>query len=326
VRDYIITNLKPLAIISLSRRFFPAKTSVLIALKEKAPPDWHVFLAIADNEADFNDLLDAYKTRVEKDFTFWKPLYALQENMSVEFHLPMADVLGEIDPHIPLIPLSHLLKSIRTGRTEYGARRQFAPSGIRWIGASTITPLGLDFSRVERFIQPSSPMDKRSAYTQVRDVLFVRVGVGCAGRVAVVLGVIGKRSLEDLKRGVLSQQVFFVDEYEIRRTATKQVFQGFKIIYKRHPILHKELENNVIIEVELKPKQRAVGSQPMIYLLIPMSNLLESDDLIGRTANRNEVVRWRPSPSVFFEVVRAFAIASPKHREDMLMILEKVLE
>ncbi|MCR4404097.1 MAG: N-6 DNA methylase [Candidatus Acetothermia bacterium] len=189
VRDYIASHLLPLAVISLSRRFFPAKTSILIARKELygRASDWPVFLGTAEDEAGLNKLLELYRAGQEGDSALFRPLRRLRANMSVEFHLPMPDVLSEIDPSIPLVPLSRLLKSLRTGRTEYGPGREFVPSGFRWIGASVVTPLGLDFRKEERFIRPGSPMDKRTAYTQVGDVLFVRVGVGCAGRVAAVL-------------------------------------------------------------------------------------------------------------------------------------------
>ena len=51
-----------------------------------------------------------------------------------------------------------------------------------------MTPLGLDFTRDERkFVRPGSPMDKEKAHVKVGDVLFVRVGVGCIGRAAVVV-------------------------------------------------------------------------------------------------------------------------------------------
>lgn len=212
VRDYILSHLLPLAVISLSRRFFPAKTSILIARKEQPRPDSKVFLALADDEDDLEGLLELYAdgayvgrsttAGIGKDSAFWRPLQALQKNMSVRFHLPMPDVLKEIAPSIPLISLSQLLEGVRTGRTEYGLRRQFAPSGIRWIGASVITPLGLDFRRGERFIRPGSPMDKQMADTQVGDVLFVRVGVGCAGRVAVVL--------DDEERGIADDYIYIL--------------------------------------------------------------------------------------------------------------------
>lgn len=203
VRDYITSHLLPLAVISLSRRFFPAKTSILIGRKgEEVRSDWPVFLGAANDEAELSELLELYRAGHEGDSALWRPLAELRKNMSVESHLPMPDVLSEIAPSIPLISLSQLLKSIRTGRTEYGPRREFAPSGIRWIGASVITPLGLDFRKEERFIRPGSPMDKRLAYAQVGDVLFVRVGVGCAGRVAAVLS--------DEERGIADDYIYIL--------------------------------------------------------------------------------------------------------------------
>ncbi len=39
----------------------------------------------------------------------------------------------------------------------------------------------------EKFIKPGSLMDKSWAHVRPGDVLFIRVGVGCAGRVAVVM-------------------------------------------------------------------------------------------------------------------------------------------
>lgn len=49
----------------------------------------------------------------------------------------------------------------------------------------------VDLKRDGRFVAKGSPMDKPQAYTKVGDVLFVRVGVGCLGRVAVVLQKLG---------------------------------------------------------------------------------------------------------------------------------------
>jgi type I restriction enzyme M protein len=48
-------------------------------------------------------------------------------------------------------------------------------------------PYGLDFERDRKYIEPGSPMDKKTAYVRPGDVLFVRVGVGCIGRAAVVI-------------------------------------------------------------------------------------------------------------------------------------------
>lgn len=136
---------------------------------------------------------------------------------------------------------------------------------------------------------------------------------------------IGRQELEELEKELRSQRNFFRDQYKIHRVTTEQVFEGFEVIYRRHPILHKDLENNISIEVELKPQQKAIRDQPMVFLFIPIENLLEYEDLLGRKAQIKEIARWKPSPEVLFEVVRAFAIASPQHRDDMLEILKTIL-
>jgi hypothetical protein len=136
---------------------------------------------------------------------------------------------------------------------------------------------------------------------------------------------IKRQELEELGKELRSQRNFFSDRYKIQRIATRQVFEGFKIIYRRHPILHKDLKHNICIEVEFKPQQKGVRAQPMVYLFIPVQELIEGEDLLGRTARLNEVVRWRPSSEILFEVVRAFALASPQYRDDMVEILEAIL-
>jgi hypothetical protein len=136
---------------------------------------------------------------------------------------------------------------------------------------------------------------------------------------------IKRQELEDLGKELRSRRNFFSDRYKIQRIATRQVFEGFKIIYRRHPILHKDLKHNICIEVEFKPQQKGVQAQPMVYLSIPIQELIEGKDLLGRTARPNEVGRWRPSSEILFEVVRAFALASPQHRDDMLEIIEMIL-
>lgn len=136
---------------------------------------------------------------------------------------------------------------------------------------------------------------------------------------------IKKRELEDLKRELQDRQNFFSDRYRIQRVTTKQIFQGFKVIYRRHPILHKDLKHGISIEVEFRFQQKGIRAQPMVYLLIPIRSLLEGEELLGRTAQVKEVRKWCPPPQILFEVIRAFAIASPQYRNDMLEIIDKVL-
>ncbi|MDW8064764.1 MAG: N-6 DNA methylase [Anaerolineae bacterium] len=180
VRDWLIRHVTPVAIISLSRQFFPAKSCILLARKGAASPSAPVLLAHVEEEADlaqvFRQLKEGEGVR--------KPIGELLEDMAPLHHL-RPPVLRSV---FPLRPLKELLKEMRGGHAEYGARRKFAASGIPFLSAKTVTPFGIDLRRDGRRIAPGSPMDHPGARARTGDVLFVRVGVGCIGRAAVVLG------------------------------------------------------------------------------------------------------------------------------------------
>lgn len=192
VRDYLMSTSRVRAIVSLSRDIFRAKTSILFATK---PPchdeNYQVFLAYAETLDDLTTIEEAYRSETsrEQSVAFWRPISALRERMDVEYHLPSYDhSLAALQRmNICVEPLETLLTYAKTGGTEYGAKRRFADSGLRFISARTIRPTGIDWTMEEKFIQPGSLMDKPWAHVRPGDVLFVRVGVGCAGRVAVVM-------------------------------------------------------------------------------------------------------------------------------------------
>lgn len=179
VREWLCRNATPIAIVSLSRYFFSAKSCILFARKLPASLDSEVLLAHAEKEDDLSkiaqDLLSGKGLR--------KQINELVDNMSPLWHLKETI----LSCAFPMRPLNDFLEEMRCGSTLYGARRQFASSGIPFVSAKTITPFGVDLKRDGRFVAKGSPMDKPQAYTKVGDVLFVRVGVGCLGRVAAVL-------------------------------------------------------------------------------------------------------------------------------------------
>jgi type I restriction enzyme M protein len=83
-------------------------------------------------------------------------------------------------------PLKDFVVYCKTGKTLYGEGRKFSKSGIRFLHATNITDIGINYKKDERFIASSGGMYFQSACVKSGDVLFVRVGVGCAGRVAIV--------------------------------------------------------------------------------------------------------------------------------------------
>lgn len=83
------------------------------------------------------------------------------------------------------------------------------------------------------------------------------------------------------------------------------------------------------VEIILRHKQRAVGLQAMVYLCIYIGILKDKNgnSLIGRLAFPKEFGQLEitlENKAVVTDVVRAFAIASWQHRNDILNILEQV--
>lgn len=187
VQKFILENTSICGIISLPRGIFKktknttSKTSVLIARKEKSEND-NVFMGIVNKLGDLPLILRSHQSGEEsvEPPAFWaNPKVALYP----EYHL--------LAKHVPKKgeKLGNLISEMFGGKTEYGPRRRFVTNGIRFISAKTVTPLGIDFTKENRgrhYVDPKSNMYRPKAHVRVGDLLFVRVGVGCMGRAAVV--------------------------------------------------------------------------------------------------------------------------------------------
>ena len=85
------------------------------------------------------------------------------------------------------------------------------------------------------------------------------------------------------------------------------------------------------VQVQLKQKQRAVGYQAMIYVCLPMDEVLTVDGSPRKSgkAHSKETVFYefnQGNASFLLDIVHAFGIASQQHNEDIRKILEKILE
>ncbi len=176
VREYIRKNLSIIAIISLPRNIFrsngnktSSKTCILIGSKGAKAVNQKVLFAAVDS---VNELVEGDIKR--------KTFAELDEFLYPEFYL-------ERNPILDGLPrLKEFEVEIIQGSAKYGNERKFSSTGIRFISAKTITSLGIDFSMDEKFIEPGGIMDNKRAHVEIGDIVFVRVGVGCIGRCAVV--------------------------------------------------------------------------------------------------------------------------------------------
>ncbi|MBI5775363.1 MAG: R.Pab1 family restriction endonuclease [Verrucomicrobia bacterium] len=84
------------------------------------------------------------------------------------------------------------------------------------------------------------------------------------------------------------------------------------------------------IEIQFKPRQRAVGNQAMIYVCLPMTGVRAADGSPRPPgpARTKETVFYdfdRANAGFLLDIVRAFGIASRQHNEDMGKILGRIL-
>ncbi len=105
---------------------------------------------------------------------------------------------------------------------------------------------------------------------------------------------------------------------------------GFARWTEKVPQFIRETEHGAV-QIQLKPKQRAVGTQAMIYVCLPMTETLATDGSPRKSgaAKSKETVFYdfnRANKDFLFDIVRAFGMASRQHNEDMSKILGKVLE
>lgn len=106
---------------------------------------------------------------------------------------------------------------------------------------------------------------------------------------------------------------------------------GFDFEYTqvKYPLLiYKFNGYEIVTEIKITEKQHAVGTQPMLYLCFPVTELKAKTILIGRTAEIKEIAHLEITENnikVFLEMMKMFGILSNSHRHDILQIINTIL-
>jgi len=217
VRKYIRNHLSIIAIISLPRNIFrsrgnktSSKTCILMGRKNtKVSQGKIMFISVSS--------VDELSRKDTRRKTFAPP----DEFLYPEFYL-------ERNPTLDGLPkLKGFIVKIIQGSTKYGNERRFSSTGFPFISAKTITPLGIDFTRKEKFIEPGGIMDNKKAHVDLGDVVFVRVGVGCIGRSAVIT----KKS----ERGIADDWIYII------RVKDYRLSPFYLTLWIQTPIIQKEI-------------------------------------------------------------------------------------
>lgn len=106
---------------------------------------------------------------------------------------------------------------------------------------------------------------------------------------------------------------------------------GFDFEYTqvKYPLLiYKFNGYEIVTEIKITEKQYAVGTQPMLYLCFPITELKARTNLIGRTAETKEIAHFEITENnikVFLEMLKMFGTLSNSHKHDILQIINVIL-
>ena len=93
-------------------------------------------------------------------------------------------------------------------------------------------------------------------------------------------------------------------------------------------MIHKFNGYEIVTEIKITEKQYAVGTQPMLCLYFPITELKARTNLIGRTAKTKEIAYFEITENnikVFLEMLKMFGVLSNSHKHDILQIINTIL-
>jgi len=146
---------------------------------------------------------------------------------------------------------------------------------------------------------------------------------------------IGWLSRNDLQGELQKLKEIPPSEFEENRAVQVEVStntetDGFQSAVQRLPQFTKT-DARGSVQIQLKQKQRAVGYQAMVYVCLPISQVLAMDGKprpAGKaTAKATVFYDFRPGDAGFLlDIIHAFGLASKQHNEDIRKILEAILK
>ncbi len=149
-------------------------------------------------------------------------------------------------------------------------------------------------------------------------------------------GIITNQTLFNLKNYLLSlNNTDFLEnnsELSIKRThPIDKEINGFNFMFTQveYPLLvYRFGDYEIVAEIKITEKQYAIGTQPMLYLCFPITELENSAKLIGRTAKTKEFANFvidRKNIFVFVEMLKLFGTLSSNHNKDIISIIDVII-
>jgi hypothetical protein len=146
---------------------------------------------------------------------------------------------------------------------------------------------------------------------------------------------LGLLSTNDLVRGIDALKRIQPTEFEESRAvqvevSTNTAADGFQSAVQRLPQFTKTTPHGSV-QIQLKQKQRAVGYQAMVYVCLPMNQVLDMNGNVRKpgSAKSKETVYYdfnASNAAFILDIIHAFGMASQQHNEDIRQIIGKILE
>jgi hypothetical protein len=140
------------------------------------------------------------------------------------------------------------------------------------------------------------------------------------------INLISQNEIDDLKNEVNNITSFLADipSYSFTNDLDEN---GFSKGCLKLPMLRKTFTNGLIIDVIIRKQQKGTSLQPMIFLLIPISNFQNQANIINIPATSKtygELIFDTTNREVLFDLVRVFGKASLSHKRDIMDILNRI--
>jgi hypothetical protein len=120
---------------------------------------------------------------------------------------------------------------------------------------------------------------------------------------------------------------------QIKRTHPKETnindIDFYTSIIEYPQLIHKFGEYEIIAEITIREKQRAIGTQPMLYFCFPINELQANTPLIGRIAEKKEHANFifnKDNCFIILKMIKIFGMLSTAHRFDIIKILKTIIK
>lgn len=240
----------------------------------------------------------------------------------------------EIAVEIPLTsPTGKIRIKERSSAFEYGLpfasrQRELHPGNyIEWqIGYDWPSGAG-NPSSLPKIVFTNNKGEEKSLY-ELSELLyyFYRWNFISAKEIETLSGFLNK--LEDGKLIDRHSECGIKRGRPVKREINGVIFSRMALEYPQLVFCFRKYE--IIAEITVREKQRAVGVQPMLYFCFPVSELrTRGRPLAGRTAEQNETADFifnRNNRKIILGMVKIFGMLSKPHKADITAILNAVLE